>query len=218
MGRLRHGTRYGIFSHSLLSDNYRKKFSYLKERGKMFGIRNPFSRPIESWHVQFIEFLAKTLKPRVYLEIGIYEGETFNKVQALHKIAVDIRVESLEYVENSEYITKIHGDSNDTREYLLNSGEKVELAFIDADHQANSVIQDFTNIEPFMGVNGIVLFHDTYPGTLGFSSPEYCGDGFLAIPKLRLIFPNWNFVTLPVHPGLTIASRTDAVPDWYKNV
>jgi predicted O-methyltransferase YrrM len=190
----------------------------VRERGKMFGIRNPFSKPIQSWHVELIEFLAKTLKPNVYLEIGIYEGETFNKVQALHKIAVDIRAESLEYVENAENITKIHGDSNDTSKFLLNIDKKVDLAFIDADHQANSVIQDFINIETFMSVKGIVLFHDTYPGTLEFSSPQYCGDGFLAIPKLRSLFPDWNFVTLPMHPGLTIASRTDALPDWYRNV
>ncbi len=184
----------------------------------MFGIRNPFSKPIQSWHVQFIEFLAITLKPRVYLEIGIYEGETFKRVQAPHKIAVDIRAESLEYVENSENITKIHGDSNDTNAYLLNFGHKVELAFIDADHQVSSVINDFTNIETFMSANGIVLFHDTFPGTLEFSSPHYCGDGFLAIPKLQSLFPDWNFVTLPIHPGLTIAGRTNSFPDWYKNV
>jgi predicted O-methyltransferase YrrM len=120
-------------------------------------------------------------------------------------------------VEDSENIIKIHGDSNDIKKYLLNFGEKVDLAFIDADHQANSVIQDFTNIETFMSAKGLVLFHDTHPGTLEYSSPEYCGDGFLAIPKLRLIFLNWNFVTLPMHPGLTIASRTDAMPDWYKH-
>lgn len=182
----------------------------------MLGFRNPFSRPVESWHVQFIDFLAKTVKPEVYLEIGIYEGETFNRVAAPQKIAVDIRQASLDYVGNSEEVIKIHGDSKVLRSFLSESNTKVDLAFIDADHQAESLMQDFMNIKSFMSSRGMVLFHDTYPGTLDFSSPKYCGDGFLAIPRLRSEFPDWNFVTIPVHPGLTLASRTDVLPDWYK--
>lgn len=182
----------------------------------MFGFRNIFSRPVESWHVQFIDFLAKTVKPEVYLEIGIYEGETFNRVAAPQKIAVDIRQESLDYVGISEGVIKIHGDSTVLGKFLSESNTKVDLAFIDADHQVASLIQDFMNIKPFINPKGLVLFHDTYPGTLEFSSPKYCGDGFLAIPILRAQLPEWNFVTLPVHPGLTLASRIDAFPDWYE--
>ena len=184
----------------------------------MFGLRNPFSRPVESWHVQFIDFLAKTVKPEVYLEIGIYEGETFNKVVAPRKIAVDIRQESLDYVGISEEVIKIHGDSRALSAFLSESNTKVDLAFIDADHKAESLIQDFMNIKSFMSVRGMVLFHDTYPGNFEFSSPKYCGDGFLAIPTLGSEIPDWNFVTIPVHPGLTLASRTDALPGWYKQV
>lgn len=182
----------------------------------MFGFRNPFNRPVESWHVQFIDFLANTLNPQVYLEIGIYEGETFNRVKAPKKIAVDIRQESLDFVGISEEVIKIHGDSKALNIFLSKSETKVDLAFIDADHRSESVIQDFMNIYSFITSRGLVLFHDTYPGSLEFSSPNFCGDGFLAIPILREKLPDWNFVTLPVHPGLTLASRTNALPDWYR--
>jgi predicted O-methyltransferase YrrM len=182
----------------------------------MFGIRNPFSRPIESWHVGFIDSLAKTLAPRVYVEIGIYEGETFSRVQADHKIAVDISQSSLSFVKDGQGIVKIHGDSSSLRNYLEANSKSIDLAFIDADHLQESVIEDFKNIEPFMETRGLILLHDTYPGTEEFSSPRYCGDCFLAVPKLRKIFPHWNFVTLPIHPGLTIASRTEALPAWYE--
>jgi predicted O-methyltransferase YrrM len=182
----------------------------------MFGLRNPFSRPVESWHVHFIDLLAKTLNPQVYLEIGIYEGETFNRVEAPQKIAVDIRQESLDYVGISEEVIKIHGDSKALNVFLSDSETKVDLAFIDADHHSESLIQDFMNIKSFITTRGLVLFHDTYPGSLEYSSPKFCGDGFLAIPILRAQLPDWNFVTLPVHPGLTLASRTDVLPEWYK--
>jgi predicted O-methyltransferase YrrM len=186
----------------------------------MFGLRRFFLREPqpESWHVSFIESLATVINPKLYVEIGIYEGETFNKITAGKKIAVDINENSLHYVGITEEVTKIHGDSSSLRSHLLEISNSVDLLFIDADHHQSSVIADFTNIEPFMSVRGLVLFHDTYPGTVEYSAPEFCGDSFMAVPKLRQLFPIWNFVTLPVHPGLTIAGRTDAFPDWYKTI
>jgi predicted O-methyltransferase YrrM len=182
----------------------------------MFGLRRFFLREPqpESWHVSFIQSLATVINPKLYVEIGIYEGETFNKVRAGRKIAVDINVKSLQYIGLTESVTKIHGTSNDLRSYLSTASDSVDLLFIDADHRQSSVIEDFTNVEPFMSLRGLVLLHDTYPGAIEYAEPEYCGDSFQAIPKLRKRFPIWNFVTLPVHPGLTIASRTDAFPEW----
>lgn len=181
----------------------------------MFGIRNPFARKIESWHVGFIDHLSNTMQPKTYAEIGIYEGETFKRVKADVKIAVDISKSSLDYLEDLPEVIKIHGDSNALHSYLLETKEQVDLLFIDADHQEASVIEDFDNIERFMSPLGVVLFHDTFPGSIEMSSPKFCGDGFLAIPKLRLKYSNWSFITIPVHPGLTIATRTDAFPIWY---
>jgi predicted O-methyltransferase YrrM len=155
------------------------------------------------------------MEPSTYVEIGIYEGETFKKVKADKKIAVDINKGSLDQLEDLGDIMKIHGDSNTLYSHLLKTQELVDLLFIDADHQETSVMEDFQNIEGFMSPLGVVLFHDTFPGTVQMSSPKFCGDGFLAIPKLRMKYPNWSFITIPVHPGLTIATRTDALPVWY---
>jgi hypothetical protein len=180
----------------------------------MLGIRNPFSKPEVSWHAPFIKQLAEVLKPEVYAELGIYEGETFNLVQANLKIAADINLKSLEFVRGSHSVEKICGDSSALREYLISKSILVDMLFIDADHRKEAVLDDFQHLEPSMSARGILLFHDTYPATKEMSSPSYCGDGFLAIPELRKLYKKWNFVTLPVHPGLTIASRTDHFPSW----
>lgn len=182
----------------------------------MFGIRNPFARKIESWHVGFIDNLSNTMQPNTYAEIGIYEGETFKRVKAEKKIAVDISKESLDYLEDLTGVVKIHGDSSALHSHLLKTKEQVDLLFIDADHQEASVMKDFENIESLMSPFGVVLFHDTFPESSEMSSPKFCGDGFLAIPKLRIKYPNWSFITIPVHPGLTIATRADALPIWYQ--
>ena len=76
----------------------------------MFGIRRLFRRePLpQSWHVAFIESLSTVLNPKLYVEIGIYEGETFNKVTADRKSAVDTNEKSLQHLGISGSVTKIH--------------------------------------------------------------------------------------------------------------
>jgi predicted O-methyltransferase YrrM len=184
----------------------------------MLGIRNPFAKPVVSWHVTFIKHLAEVLNPSSYAELGIYEGETFNLIQANSKIAVDINPKSLQFVRDAQGVTKICGDSTVLKEYLKVNNTFLDLLFIDADHRKESVIEDFSNIESHMSENGVLLFHDTYPGTEEMSSPNYCGDGFLAIPELREKYKGWNFITLPIHPGLTIATRTNHLPKWVKSL
>ena len=184
----------------------------------MLGIRNPFVKPVVSWHATFIQHLAEVLNPVSYAELGIYEGETFNLVQADYKIAVDIDPKSLKFIRDAKGITKICGDSAALKQYLEENNTFLDLLFIDADHRKESVIKDFSNVEPHMTESGVLLFHDTYPGTEEMSSPNYCGDGFLAIPELRKNYKDWNFITLPVHPGLTIASRNSHFPLWVKSL
>jgi hypothetical protein len=175
-------------------------------------------KPQESWHVSFVESISRIIKPELYVELGIYEAETFNRVNARKKIAVDINPISFSYIENNSNVVSICGTSSNLVEYLVNLENKIDLIFIDADHQVESVVSDFENIEPAMAINGIVLFHDTFPGTEQMASPLFCGNGFLAFTILRKKFKNWDFVTIPVHPGLTIGSRKDIFPDWYQKL
>lgn len=177
-----------------------------------------FRKMPESWHVSVVESLSRIIKPEIYVELGIYEAETFNKVNAKTRIAVDTNPNSFSYIKDNSNVVSICGDSSSLADYLSNQKYKINLIFIDADHQVESVISDFENIEPAMAVNGIVLFHDTFPGSKEMASPLFCGNGFLAFKTLREKFNNWDFVTIPMHPGLTIGSRKDVLPDWYKKV
>jgi len=172
------------------------------------------SRPPISWHVELISLFAAELNPGTYAEIGIYEGETFNRVKAPHKIAVDIVESALGFIPQQEGVHKILGDARVFEEYLKMNQIQVDLLFIDADHAASSVVQDFSVCEKYMSDQGVILLHDTFPGTEAFSSPAFCGDAYKAIPILREKFPHWTFVTLPIHPGLTIATKIACLPTW----
>lgn len=168
----------------------------------------------ENWHVKFVRELAHLLQIQVYAELGIYEGETFNAINAPTKIAVDIDQKYLAYAEDSPVVKKLLGDSKVLANYLCDNSILIDLLFIDANHSRQAVIDDFENLEVFVAPNGIILMHDTFPKSLLYSSQEYCGDAYLALDELTKKFTNWSFATIPVHPGLTLATRLPNRPKW----
>jgi hypothetical protein len=167
-----------------------------------------------SWHVKFISDLSRILKPDNYAELGIYQGETFLKVYASHKFAIDISEYALTFIPSQENITKVCGTSESLAKLLDVKNMTLDLLFTDANHDYREVINDFSNLLPYLSKKAVVLFHDTYPKTIEFSDPKYCGDAYLSIEILAKQNIDWAFTTLPVHPGLSIASRIPLYPDW----
>jgi hypothetical protein len=169
-----------------------------------------------SWHPDFIRHISDILNPSVYAEIGIYEGETFSLISSPRKYAVDISQRALDSIPDADGVIKILGTSKALSEQLSKNGTKIDLIFIDANHDKTEVSQDFINLEPHLSQECIVLFHDTYPKNLEFSDPKFCGDAYAAIPMLANEYGDWAFVTIPIHPGLTIASRSPLFPSWLR--
>ena len=181
----------------------------------MISAIRKFLRPAEvSWHVSFLSQLSLDLTPRTYAELGIYEGETFNKINARRKYAVDISESALNFVQDETSVVKILGTSLDLARELQKSGEKLDLLFIDANHDSEAVQGDFIALEEHMASLGVVCFHDTFPKDISFTSSKLCGDAYLAIPALQERYPSWNFITLPIHPGISIATKKNISPPW----
>lgn len=128
--------------------------------------------------------LADLMQIQVYAELGIYQGETFNAINAPSKIAVDIDQKYLSYAEDSPSIKKLLGDSTVLANYLHENSILLDMLFIDANHSCQAVIDDFKNLEVFVEPNGIILMHDTFPKSFLYSSQEYCGDAYLALDEL----------------------------------
>jgi predicted O-methyltransferase YrrM len=168
----------------------------------------------ENWHVKFVKNLANLMQVKVYAELGIYEGETFNSISATTKIAVDIDAKYLAFAQVSSADTALLGDSAVLADYLKRNSIKIDMLFIDANHSVQAVISDFKALESFINSNGIILMHDTYPKSEYYTSQGYCGDAYLAIDSLTREFENWSFSTIPVHPGLTLATRLPNRPHW----
>jgi len=158
-------------------------------------------------HSTFIGTIASIYRPNVYVEFGLYQGETFRKVQPYAKTmyGVDMvrngHLDALKGFPNA----RIHYCTTDS--FMSGFKGMIDMAFIDADHCVESAKRDFDNILARLNPGGIVLLHDTDPEADRLIHPGYCGDSYKLVPILEAN-PHLNVVTLPItEAGLSIVSR-----------
>lgn len=170
------------------------------------------------FHVDLIVHLASILRPNCYVELGVYKGETFNRVSrfANKSYAVDINPESKSYIrKESDFFS---GSTEDFLRYFSSEGRKIDLLFIDADHSASSVEFEFKEFFPYVSDQGVILLHDGYPLREGHTVPEICGDGYKAIERLSQKVDGYEMVTVPFPPGLTICRKRNQQVPWQKDL
>ena len=173
-------------------------------------------------HIEMIEYFVRLIKPKNFLELGVQFGETTRRIIPHIKetyYAVDIYQD-----ENMEYFKKTYDNfifSNMTTDsffkYLDNNNInlKLEMVFIDACHSYEATYRDFLNVQKHLVNDGIVFMHDMYPKDLKSTSKDLSGDTYKTAEKIRLNH-NYNFeiLTIPVEPGLSILRKVDRQLNW----
>lgn len=171
------------------------------------------------WHEQFIESIAAIVKPKVYVELGLYKCTLFNRIipYAQQLIGLDINPNSRTYMQKSSKTRFIYADTKAFAQYLTNNPIEIDMLFIDADHSKQAVEEDFLAYFPFVVPHGLILLHDSYPKDLEQTNPGYCGDGYLAIEKLSHRTDDYEMMTIPVPPGLTLCRKRKSQLAWQNN-
>lgn len=104
---------------------------------------------------QLINFAAKKINAKTYLEIGHEHGYNFNKIEIKFKEsmdpATDGRGNPTYRVSSNEFFEKIVGD------------KKYDIIFIDGLHIKDQVIKDIQNSLDHINPNGIIFMHDCLP-------------------------------------------------------
>lgn len=170
----------------------------------------------ENWHEQFIIHLAKILRPKVYIELGLYKCKLFNKLIPFcdKLIGVDINRDSGKYIKSSHKTNFFCLSTEKFVDKIRKNPLEIDLLFIDADHSQKSVLKDFENFFPFVKDQGIILLHDGYPKDKKYTQPGYCGDAYKAIEKLSRKTNEYEMTTIPLHPGLTICRKRKKQLPW----
>lgn len=185
-------------------------FHKLKKKFSDLFYKNKNSVP-DNWHVEFILFLAKVVRPAIYVELGLYQCELFNKMipYASHLIGVDYSIESGNYMIKNQKTKFFHCSTGEFCKIATNMKIEIDLLFIDASHDVKNVKNDFLSYFPLIKNNGLILFHDTYPKNLEYTDSKLCGDGYKAIDELTRDASGYEMMTVPIHPGLTICRKRD---------
>ena len=153
----------------------------------------------QTFHEQLIPLLVEGMKARTYLEFGTHENQTISKVKCERRFGVDIKPTALEGV---------HMFSMTTEEFIrahVHIHAPYDLVFIDADHNAAMVEDDFKGVYPHVAENGLVCLHDTQPESVADTDPTKCGTAWIFAKNLKE--RGFESVTLPYCPGLTIVRK-----------
>lgn len=179
-------------------------------------IQLPEKSTRDNWHEGFIIHLASIIRPKTYVELGLYQCELFNRVLPFTEtaIGVDISEKAGVFMKRKE---NTHFFCQTTAEFALTAKEmslEIDMLFIDADHSKKWVRHDFDAFFPLMNEHGIILLHDSFPKNKEFTNPGFCGDGYKAVEELTKLPGAYEMMTIPVHLGLTICRKAKNHLPW----
>lgn len=160
------------------------------------------------------------LTPRLYLEIGVEKGESLAlALPSTRVIGVDPAPigDPLQHCRGAAHLYR-QSSADFFAAVPVDSGltpDGFDLAFIDGDHQFETVLDDFIAAEHHAAPGAVVLLHDTLPLNAITAARErqtgfYTGDGWKIVPCLRALRPDLHMITLPTAPtGLTVITGLD---------
>lgn len=171
------------------------------------------------WHQDLILHIASLIRPRTYVELGVYRCGLFNRMLPFARdlVAVDADPAAERFMTRAPHARFFAGTTAQFVDSLRAKPMDIDMLFIDADHSKDAVDHDFAGCLPFVREHGLILLHDTHPQDDSATDPARCGDGYLAIERLSRACERHEMMTLPIHPGLTLCRKRTRQLSWQEN-
>jgi len=132
-----------------------------------------------------------------YLELGCAGGGTFCNVRASSKDAVDFACGPPPGAGGF-----FAGKTDDFFGGIADpSVRNWDVVFIDAGHMLENVVRDYENSRKHLAPGGYIFLHDLWPPDEGFTTPNWCGDGYKLL--MWLVKNGATVATLDIDYGLT---------------
>lgn len=169
--------------------------------------------------------LALYDEPR-YLEIGVCEGYTFDRVQAPTKVAVDPEFRfDHRAAQQATPGTSYHEVTSD--EYfatIVGAEEKFDVIYLDGLHTFEQTLRDLINALEHLAPNGVIVIDDVRPPTylaslpdrdnfftvrtwLGSTDQAWMGDVYKLVHFMDTFFPQLTFRTIENNHGQAVVWR-----------
>lgn len=154
-----------------------------------------------------IQYLIKKNNYKSYLEIGVSNGDNFNRIMIDHKDGVDPIGNPANYQMTSD-------------EFFAQNDRFYDIIFIDGLHVAEQVIKDVDHSLKWINPKGVIVMHDCLPQKEEAQFPypvqgSWNGDVWKAAAYIRMHYPNVHFCVIDMDWGcgiLTPNSRQTLYP------
>lgn len=162
------------------------------------------------------EFLAKLheqLKPRGYLEIGVFSGDSLRLVnRGTPAIGIDPDPHLHGHFPGTTQVAKETSDEFFSKPELIEQwGVPIDLAFIDGMHLVEYALRDFMNVERYSNPRTVVVLDDVLPRNQEEAAREQCpGDWTGDVWKVPRLLETYRF-DLTVHLVDTTPTGTAVV-------
>jgi predicted O-methyltransferase YrrM len=174
--------------------------------------------PLPTTYLSRLEAIHRRLKPRTYLEIGVFSGRSLALAgPETRAVGIDPKPELAAPLAAG---TRIFEETSDvffaTRDLAeVFAGLPLELVFIDGMHLFEFVLRDFAHAARHCAPGARIVLHDTMPHDRKMAqrnreTQAWTGDVWKLVPCLRRYLPTLDIVTLDTAPtGLTIIGAID---------
>ena len=157
-----------------------------------------------------INIVAKSIKAKSYLEIGVDEGTNFDRIDCGYKVGVD----------PNPKIKNIVAMTSD--DFFAQNKETFDIIFIDGLHVYEQVYRDINNALAVLNPNGYIICHDMNPPTKErqispfpggeWKGEEWNGDCWKAFVHLRKERIDLDMMTVDADEGVSLISHGFQVP------
>jgi predicted O-methyltransferase YrrM len=168
-----------------------------------------FPEPTQSRH-QLLIALHRQLRPRTYLEIGVFTGSSLG-LSRTRSIGVDPAYTITKEIECEVQLHRTTSDEFFSRPdpVAFFDGVPIDLAFIDGMHLAEFALRDFMNVEKHMSPAGVVLIDDMLPrnsleAARDRRTAAWAGDVFKVADILRTYRPDLTILPVNTSPTGTV--------------
>jgi hypothetical protein len=154
-------------------------------------------------HPEFIFSMISLLKPQSYLELGLYMGETFEKVCPIVYDCVGVDIKDVRENKNVGQFYQMT-----TTAFFSINKKTFDVIFIDADHSYENVLSDLKNSLTVLNSFGTIFLHDTDPIDQSYHACGYCGDAYKVIDNMYEL--GLDAITFPIsNEGVTVVRRKE---------
>ena len=173
--------------------------------------------------VRRLNWLARAINAKSYLEIGVSTGKTFREVRVKTRHAVDpwFRFDTRELADRHTHFYEMTSDEYFTRHITHRA---YDLVFIDGLHTYEQTFRDFCAVLPYTHARTVILIDDTLPrdpysalpdaqaaaeqsAANGHSLQGWHGDVYKLVFAIHDFFPTLSYATIDRAKGQTLVWR-----------